>query len=319
MAMSTSQLQLQPTSPLSHDTNISKAGFRFLSLPAEIRLVVYNELLVQSDGLHRTFCICNFCANLKSRSVSRDHLNPSILRTNKAIYNETLPVLYSKNLFTFLCYGPFAYRGRLSVSKHRRGQPGIIARAVDDGLKTGPIANRHSPWAGVAKLITCPSDAAKLYVRRVFLELDWVYHTILDGFPTKWWQLVESDILFYFPGLDEAVVQIPLREMSVPAFYLVLQRKYLMTECRKNYKSILAHAASRLCPTAKARERLRNIEGVCNALVASHAQVEMKKCIFGVKLVNCTDIGLFGAGPEALKEMSTRIQLGCHENGRTIV
>lgn len=86
------------------------------------------------------------------------------------------------------------------VSSHRPGQPGIMAR--------GPLANRHSVWAGVTRIITCPCDAAKPHMRRIFLQLNWVYHTIVEGFLTQWWQAVESDVLRLFPGLEQITVQI---------------------------------------------------------------------------------------------------------------
>ena len=135
----------------------------FLSLPPEIRLLIYNELLVQSDDLLRTFCKCNFCARLKHRTIGKDCLTTSLLRTNKAIYNEALPILYAKNIFSFLCYGPFRHSAELGVFTHHLGRPRFIARAGDKGFKIGLLANRYSPWAGVTKIITCPSDTAKLH------------------------------------------------------------------------------------------------------------------------------------------------------------
>ena len=302
---------LLSTSLHSPDANPSITAFRFLSLPPEIRLIIYNQLLVQSDGLLRTFCTCKFCANLKGHTVGRDCLNPSLLRTNKAIYNEALPILYSKNVFPLFCWGPFGSSTRVNVSRHRPGQHGIMAPAGADGLQVGPIASRLSPWAGVTKILACPSDAAKPCVRRIYFMLDWVYHILLGGFPTQWWQAVETDVLRYFPGLEQMMVQISAKEMPVLSFYLVFQRKNLMAKRAHDYKSILANSASLLLPRAKAREGLRYIEAICDGIVASHTQGEMKNSTFGVKFVTWTDDYLLAAGPKSMKGISTSIYLGC--------
>lgn len=310
MEVSISRLQLQSASPSSHDTNISKAGFRFLSLPPEIRLIIYKELLVQSDGLHRTFCMCEYCPNLKSRSVGRDHLNPSLLRTNKAIYNEALPVLYSNNTFAFLCYGSFTHRDSLNIYRRRRGRRRIMTRAGDDGLKTGHIAYRHAPWTGVARVIACPSDAAKLDVRKVVIQLDCMLHTIPDSFPSQWWQPMERDVLRHLPGLEQIVIQPSWKKTPVASFDMVLQRKDLMIEVRQNYKNMLADLATRLHPRPNVKV-LRYVEEICDALVTSHAQGEMNKRTFGVKSVCWTDGYMPDEGIECVKETSHNIQLGC--------
>lgn len=54
----------------------------------------------------------------------------------------------------------------------------------------------------------------------------------------------------------------------------------------QKYKRILVNSASRLCLRAKAREGLANIEAICDAVIASNMQEEMKDCVFGVKLVS---------------------------------
>ena len=293
------------------DTDKNTA-FPFLSLAPEIRLLIYNELLVQSDDLLRTFCKCNFCARLKHLILGKNCLTISLLRTNKAIYNEALPILYAKNLFSFLCYGPFQHSAELGVFTHHLVRPRFIARAGDKGFKIGLLANRYSPWAGVTKIITCPSDIAKLHVRRVFLKLLWIYHTTLDGFPMQWWQPVESDALRLFPGLEQVTVDLSPKEMPVSTLHIVLQRKDLMTERRQNYKSILADLATPLHPSAKARDGSISMEAICDAVVESHTQGEMKDCIFGVKTVSWTDDYLLAADPNSVKEIDTIIHLGCH-------
>ena len=305
----TKPLHITPR-PFSH-TNSSNANSRFFSLPLEIRLIIYDKLLVQSNDLLRTFCTCIFCANLKNPTIGRDRLNPSLLRTNKAIYGEALPILYSKNVFSFFCYGPFAYTNPINISRHRSDVPGTVERAGLDGSEIGLIANRHCPWAGVAKIMKCPSEGAKSYVRRTYFKLDWVYHTVLENFPNQWWQPVESTVLAFFPGLEQIKVQISAKDMPVLALYLVFQRKDLMVARKLDYKSILADAELPLHPEAGAREGLRNIEAICDAVVASQTQGEMKDCSFGVRLVSWTDDYLIAAGSKAMMGISTSIKLGC--------
>lgn len=308
MDLTLSQMPPEFTSPFLPDTD-TNATSPFLSLPTEIRLLIYNEILVQSDDLLRTFCKCKFCARLNRRTISRDCLTTSLLRTSKAIYNEALPILYTKNLFSFLCYGPFRHSAELGVSTHRLGQPGFMAPGCE---KIGLLASCYSPWAGETKMITCPSDTAKQHVKMISLKLLWVYRTILDGFPTQWWQPVESDALRLLPGLEQITVDITPREMpvSLSTFRMVCQRKDLMTERRQDYNSILADLATPLHPSAKAREGLISMEAICDAVVESHTQGEMKNCIFGVKTVSWTDDYPLAADPYSMQKIDTSIHLG---------
>ena len=59
IGLSVSRMLPKSTYPLHLDTDTNTA-FPFLSLPPEIRLLIYNELLVQSDDLLLTFCKCKF-------------------------------------------------------------------------------------------------------------------------------------------------------------------------------------------------------------------------------------------------------------------
>ena len=311
MQLTVSKMPPKSASSLLFDTITSRTAFPFLSLPAEIRLLIYSELLVQSDGLPRTFCRCWLCAHFGNRMYGKDCLTVSLLRTSKAIYHESLPILYSKSLFSFLCSKSYRHLASLDVSRHHWS--GIFALGGGDGLNAGPLANRHPPWAGLTGVITtCPSDSAKPCVRRIWVRLLWRHHTVLDGFPTQWWQPVESDVLRLFPGSEQVTVHISLKEMPVSNIYVVFRRRDLMAERRQNYKSILADTASLLHPSAKAREDLRMMEAICDALVHSHTQGEMKNCILGVKTVGWTENHWLGTKPYVMHNVNTNIHLGCH-------
>ena len=315
MEPSNSIMSLHHTSHLSPNVNTPTAKLIFFSLPFEIRLLIYDQLLVQSGDLLRTFCTCNFCADLKNPSIGRESLNPSLLRTNRVIHDEALPILYSKNVFSFFCWGPFGRSNqfsRYSDRTHRAchaSQPSKCRNTV-----LGPIANRHSMWAGAARIIACPSDAAKFHVRRIFFKLNWVYHRVLDCFPDEWWHLVESDVLRLFPGLEQIEIQICAEAISRLALFIVFRRKDLIAECKQDYHSDLANPASRLHPRAGAREDLHYIKALCDAVVASHRYKKMRDCSFGLDIVSWTHDDMKPTGSRALMEIGTKIRVGCRNS-----
>lgn len=71
----------------------------FLSLPTEIRLKIYSELLVLSKAIiftgHYSYLL-PFMFQPKGYG-----LYPVLLRLNKQIYREASPILYSNNCFRF--------------------------------------------------------------------------------------------------------------------------------------------------------------------------------------------------------------------------
>ena len=306
-------MSLHRTLRHSPNANTSTAKPNLFSLPFEIRLLIYDQLLVQSDDLLRTFCTCKFCADLKNPSIGRECLNPSLLRTSRAVHDEALPILYSKNIFSFFCWGPFICANFVPSRRDRArrfyhaSQPSKCRRTV-----FGPIANRHSTWAGAARIITCPSDAAKFHVRRIFFKLNWWYHRILDCFPNEWWHLVESDILRLFPALEQIEIQISGEPMSGLEMFTVFRRKDLMAECKQDYHSALASAASRFPGSAAGEDvRVHYIEALCDAVVTSQTSKNMKNCSFGLDIVSLTHGEMKTSGSRNLMETGTKIHVGC--------
>ena len=303
------------TPRLSPNVNTPAAKMNLFSLPFEIRLLIYDQLLIQSDDLLRTFCTCKFCADLKNPSIGRECLNPSLLRTNRAVHDEALPILYSKNVFSFFCWGPLGCSNQFSrysgctLRVCHASQPSRCRNTV-----LGPIANRHSTWAGAARIITCPSDAAKFHVKRIFFKLNWVYHRILDYFPNEWWHLVERDILRLFPGLEQIEIQITAEATSRLAIFTVFRRKDLIAECKHDHHSPLANAASRLHSRAGAREDLHYVEALCDAVVASYMFKEMKDCSFGLDIVSWTHDDVKPTGSRNLMDTGTKIRFGCRNS-----
>lgn len=78
-----------------------------MELPVEIRLLIYNDLIVQSAHLHRVECyFCTERAKHYDRIDRKHHANlacAQILRTSKQIYNEALHLLYFKNTVHMKC------------------------------------------------------------------------------------------------------------------------------------------------------------------------------------------------------------------------
>ncbi|KAJ8131808.1 hypothetical protein O1611_g1813 [Lasiodiplodia mahajangana] len=90
-----------------------------LRFPTEIRLRIYSELLIQDDPIRfgADFGPCNpslICRTRKS-------LCPSLLRVNKTINREAIPLLYSSNRFRF----PDAYTSSTSAMDHESIVPYI--------------------------------------------------------------------------------------------------------------------------------------------------------------------------------------------------
>ena len=307
-----SQVAIRP----APDADISMARLNFFSLPCEIRILIYNQLLIQSDKLLRTLCTCKFCTQLKypttgTPTMGTECLTPSLLRTNRAIYDEALPILYSKNTFSFFCWGPFGCAN--SFSRYRNITRKVCHASQDSPCLNnvlGPIANRYSGWAGAARIIQCPYDAARLRVRRIFFKLSWMYHEILDHFSDVWWRLVESDVLRLFPGLDQIEIQL-LADVSRPAIFLVFRRKGSMTARKRGSYDFMMEAASWSDLRPRASDNKHNIPVLVKAVSISHKQWEMKDCSFGLDVVRWTDDDLKPTGSKAFMHLGCGVHLGC--------
>ncbi|EPE34205.1 hypothetical protein GLAREA_07218 [Glarea lozoyensis ATCC 20868] len=86
----------------------------FFNFPLEIRLQIYNSLLIYHDTIIFRACGGSLLPPLY---LPQDHdLHPALLRLNKHIYNEASPSLYSHNRFQFpdiLTPGPWTYSARI--------------------------------------------------------------------------------------------------------------------------------------------------------------------------------------------------------------
>lgn len=69
--------------------------FSFLKLPAELRILVYVELLISNDRLAPT------CHGRRRYSWQQKNIYPAILRTCRLVHWEAAAVLYGENVFDF--------------------------------------------------------------------------------------------------------------------------------------------------------------------------------------------------------------------------
>ncbi|KAK2808265.1 hypothetical protein FQN50_004820 [Emmonsiellopsis sp. PD_5] len=109
---------IQPSLPTLGANEMRKQKPTFLTLPPEIRLQIY-ELLFQVDHRKMGYAkwrvgnigsnfICVGLDTEKGRSCSdTPSIKPRILRTCKQIYQEALPILYSRNAF-YISYSMYA-------------------------------------------------------------------------------------------------------------------------------------------------------------------------------------------------------------------
>ncbi|KAI4260097.1 MAG: hypothetical protein LQ352_000476 [Teloschistes flavicans] len=93
-----------PTPPAFDDlsTASSQRPLSLLTLPVEIRTMIYHELLVSSQCIRKPHkLVCN------KKSIMLDSIKPvrdidsAVLRVCRSVYNEALPILYGKNTFEF--------------------------------------------------------------------------------------------------------------------------------------------------------------------------------------------------------------------------
>ena len=116
----------------------SKAHFfPFLSLPFELRLRIYGELLEPSSGQ-----IYTLLHDTNGREPA-PNISMTLLRANKQIYAEAYPFLYSRNTFKIDLTTPLfrkcmkGHRGTIPVPPHlfRRIAPPASGVMTTDGLQ----------------------------------------------------------------------------------------------------------------------------------------------------------------------------------------
>ncbi|KAI0970838.1 hypothetical protein F4678DRAFT_461967 [Xylaria arbuscula] len=124
-----------------------------LTIPIEIRLRVYSELLVQDGPVH--FGAIKGLRNPSLIRSRRHSLSPALLRVNKAISRETIPLLYSRNRSRF----PDAYISNMNTSVEP--EPGSAWDTSDGPVPyIGPFLRQIGPNASFLRHICINFPAA---------------------------------------------------------------------------------------------------------------------------------------------------------------
>ena len=96
------EVPYRPSVPTSNIIAVALSeGSCFLRLPAEIRCLVYRQLLVEPTTFEPMFCLC-----YKERHKywkNQGTIDATILRTCRSVYEEGISILYSENIFQLVC------------------------------------------------------------------------------------------------------------------------------------------------------------------------------------------------------------------------
>ena len=125
-----------PNTTLTKQT-ASPTSPRFLSLPPEIRHLIYQELLLGAihwrfpkwhDTSYRSYVLYNDRTGRQQKLL----IHVAILRTNKQINAEATPILYSQNAFLIDLSSRVTYQGDGGIYPDRRGKAPYLFLSADE-------------------------------------------------------------------------------------------------------------------------------------------------------------------------------------------
>ena len=241
-----------------------------MALPIEIRLMIYDELLIHDVDLYRARC--ESCSSREGHSgIGMDSANPvshaylactQILRTNKQICSEAIARLYSKNMICVKCKECEAWESSeswtCSVEPHRH------------------LSTRYDHY------YTHVRNIAIVYEIGIFKP-----YRLLNFFAIHWPSIDDTIILRY-----ENTKHISLRlQSSDPSEITVdLTRRTCNppTERVHDYERVLAQARvsnwndkhSTLALVA-----LADLEEICDDIILSHVRGDFRFTAFAVRSV----------------------------------
>ena len=154
------------------------------SLPFELRLPIYKELLApsdESDESERVLCSCRHCQmkrmyGLQARAGKAQRpIFPAILATNRMIYEEGMITLYGENSFLIVC----------------------------SGISTAPSNRRIPPFYDIKSLVVSESGIRNAYLKRVSLSFACPRRgrKLVEDLPSMW-STVEPMILDSYPSIE---------------------------------------------------------------------------------------------------------------------
>ena len=242
---------------------LGSQGPSFLTLPREIRLSIYEELLAPCLGFERLLCKCQRCRQRTKRMQLANPMKeqrtmfPAVLATNKAIHDEAISILYSKNVFQLNC-------------------PEISIHAT----------NTHVPdFNAFNSLIFLESAIARMHLKKVLVTFSCYARDELEGFPDIW-SWVEPMILNQYPNLDHITVL--LSRVNIPyRVLLVLARRH----GDKSRKEHCAENVQKYLDSIRIRDFDANWEmrNLCNAILPAQGPGLFDGSSFAIRAIRWSD------------------------------
>lgn len=259
---------------------------RFMELPVEIRLLIYNELMVHNVDLYRIRC--HSCRRREEHSFHKclerraELACAQILRTSKQIYSETLPILCSENTVHIECL-------------------------ECENLEFTPL------WLTISQLCKFRTELIESYPGRVnnvkniaivSVTPDPCQFESITEFP-HYWPLLESQLLSCYENTKRISLRfrtsLQRRPESQYGFTVDLVRRGCKptTERVYDYKSVIAEwTANNL-----RQQSLVTLEETCDAILLSHSQGLLKNTAFAVQSI-CWN-------PKSADRKDILLYLGC--------
>ena len=240
---------------------------RFMALPIEIRLMIYDEIFAHDVDLYRTRCeSCRFrefdSANLMDTAnpVSHAHLAcTQILRTNKQICCEAIARLYSKNTVHVKCreceISIFSEVWAFSVEPHRH------------------LSAHYDHYYPHVKdiAITYQIGGAKPY-------------RLLEGL-LVYWPTIDDTIILRYEKTKHISVRIRSYNISEVTIHLARRIYNPPTERVHDYESVLAQANTCNQNDEDGTSALAALEEICDDIVLSHARGNFRFTAFAVRSI----------------------------------
>ena len=260
----------------AHPTTPTK-GCPFLEIPAEIRLQIYEELLVR-DG-ESVLCAGENHPNVGHEFHQRGSLFPEILRTNKSIYEEALPTLYSKNKFNILC----------------------------------DLNDRYVKVSEGNRFIECANELARGSLKTAVAHFTFGHYHALDGYWLYFeqsWDKVEAELLDIYPNIEHLTIAINCA--TVIHMDMARKQAQLKPEIAQSYKEYLASERFSVVQP----DVMYQIEVLCDEILHHGSEGKFKSAVFAVKAVRwttyCYEIN--DRDSAKLESKEHQVYLGCYKH-----
>ena len=260
----------------AESTTSTPTFHRFMELPFEIRLLVYDELILQNRDLYRARCYS--CLSREQRyfiQMPGYYANVECTQTfriSKQICSEMLPLFYSKNTFHLSCL--------------ECGETGYLLWACQtkpQNFLTENIGQHHRHVRNI-------NIAFKANETRDSKPYDRI-----KEFPVRWAQM-EHQLLARYQNSERISVRIPYYYVDVTVDLVRRSGKYTTGRVH-DYKSVLARRSAYCLEykegpfTMEALEdsmpTLATLEEICDVIILSNAQGHLKDTVFAVQSIRC--------------------------------